>query len=64
METKITGIETTGELIIKDDGAHCKDCDTNYWINPNGRVQCNGYLIELCPECRIDSKPWTNGRGS
>lgn len=36
----------------------CTDCHDDF----PGR-QCNGHHIVLCPWCRQDSKPWTNGRG-
>ena len=37
----------------------CVDCGTRY---PDAR--CNGKETGgLCPWCRPDSKPWTNGRG-
>ena len=29
-----------------------------------GKAFCNGHEINLCPTCRPDSKPWTNGRGA
>jgi hypothetical protein len=36
----------------------CRDCHTDY-----AAARCNGRQIDLCPWCRPDSKPWTNGRG-
>lgn len=27
-------------------------------------IRCNGHRIALCPWCRVDSKPWTAGRGA
>ena len=52
--------------IYGQDGADamykCCDCGTEYpFINE--RIRCNGHEITLCPWCREDSKPWTNGRG-
>jgi hypothetical protein len=36
----------------------CVDCGSDYAAG-----RCNGHEIGLCPWCRPDSKPWTNGRG-
>jgi uncharacterized protein CbrC (UPF0167 family) len=41
----------------------CIDCGQQYPDLGPG-VSCNYELIGmLCPWCRPDSKPWTNGRG-
>lgn len=67
--------EKTGKLFcvgIKMLGAYsyeyfrCVDCGTEYPTTSTNKgfgVSCNGHLIDLCPWCRPDSKPWTNGRG-
>lgn len=64
--------ETTGKLIdqgLKNYGLEkiqffqCVDCDSNYPVIDD-KINCNGAVIELCPWCRSDSKPWTNGRGA
>lgn len=41
----------------------CADCDTYFYIAPNGNTMCNGVQIFKCPWCREDSKPWKHGRG-
>lgn len=41
----------------------CVNCESNYPVIA-GEISCNGVVIELCPWCRPDSKPWTNGRGA
>lgn len=49
----------------------CADCKTDFPKMPDrtpeaygfGVPMCNGHMISLCPWCRPDSKPWTNGRG-
>lgn len=40
----------------------CVDCLTVYQTI-QGATRCNGHVISLCPWCRPDSKPYTNGRG-
>lgn len=30
---------------------------------PHPDIRCNGHSIKLCPWCRVDSKPWSAGRG-
>lgn len=40
----------------------CTNCKTSYPVI-DGAIRCNGHSIELCPWCRVDSKPWTKGRG-
>ncbi len=43
----------------------CVDCETMYPHSNQKALgpSCNGAMIDLCPWCRPDSKPWTNGRG-
>lgn len=41
---------------------YCFTCKTPYVVIEH-RVMCNGHNITLCPFCRVDSAPWTNGRG-
>lgn len=41
----------------------CLKCDTMY-PKINGHIMCNGEIIEKCPFCRSDSKPWKYGRGA
>lgn len=33
-------------------------------LQPFADIRCNGHSITLCPWCRVDSKPWTAGRGA
>lgn len=41
----------------------CEDCTTRFTREPSRSMTCNGHVIDLCPWCRPDSKPWTKGRG-
>lgn len=48
----------------------CVDCGTEFpeiknleVFPPTVAIKCNDADINLCPWCRPDSKPWTNGRG-
>lgn len=40
----------------------CINCDTAYHTLGDTAF-CNGHIIDLCPWCREDSKPWWRGRG-
>ena len=62
---------TTGKLErIEERLYKCIDCDTEFRLIPEDvkypleseGIRCNGHKIKLCPWCRPDSKPLTNGR--
>lgn len=38
-------------------------CIQDGYIVIDRRPSCNCHVITLCPWCREDSAPWTNGRG-
>jgi len=54
------GIKTYG--LQKYNFFECEDCKTIY-PEMCGKIICNGHIIDQCPWCRPDSRPWTNGRG-
>ncbi|TYO96742.1 hypothetical protein EDC39_11230 [Geothermobacter ehrlichii] len=42
----------------------CPECGTDFPLDARrGIPRCNGVLINRCPWCREDSRPWRNGRG-
>ena len=41
----------------------CGDCNTTFIGFPN-MFRCNGHnMLDRCPWCRPDSRPWGMGRG-
>lgn len=45
-----------------DEHWSCITCSTSFPVIADV-IRCNGHIIDLCPWCRSDSAPWTNGRG-
>ena len=41
----------------------CDTCQTIFPILRYGVAWCNGQVINRCPWCRPDSRPWKAGRG-
>ena len=41
----------------------CEDCNTVFEVKLDGKIRCNGTIIQLCPWCRPDTRPWQYGRG-
>ena len=60
-QLKETGIKKYG--LKNEVFSQCQDCGTEF-IHNGLTAFCNGKYITMCPWCRSDSKPWTNGRGS